>query len=198
MTSGCHSSCGESPHLHHPQPTHERRATFASSATPLRHLRRAPCGSPGAHSRSARSPTPPRARAARTYRSATTRRCASTRAASGRARSLGALRRCSAPATSSVTSRWRLSCASCRRALRVYGCAAPKFAPLSWLQPSQRCSRGAAASAATRTSLWCSTECVRALLIACGVGPWLIEAAHVMRHGSCCAGLRVGGGLCVQ
>ena len=33
MTSGCHSSCGESPHLHHPQPTHERRATFASSAT---------------------------------------------------------------------------------------------------------------------------------------------------------------------
>ena len=35
MTSGCHSSCGESPHLHHPQPTHERRATFASSATPF-------------------------------------------------------------------------------------------------------------------------------------------------------------------
>ena len=33
MTSGCHSSCGESPHLHHHQPTHERRATFASSAT---------------------------------------------------------------------------------------------------------------------------------------------------------------------
>ena len=160
--------------------THERRATFASSATALRHLRRAPCGSPGAHSRSARSPTPPRARAARTYRSATTRRCASTRAASGRARSLGALRRCSAPATSSVTSRWRLSCASCRRALRVCGCAAPKFAPLSWLQPSQRCSRGAAASAATRTTLWCSTECVWALLIACGV---VDRSAHsCMRH----------------
>ena len=188
MTSGCHSSCGESPHLHHPQPTHERRATFASSATPFCVISsRAHCGSPGAHSRSARSPTPPRARAARTYRSASTRRCASTRAASGRARSLGALRRCSAPATSSVTKRWRLSCVSCRRALRVCGCAAPKFAPLSWLQPSQRCSRGAAASAATRTTLWCSTECVCALLVACGV---VDRSAHscVMLCAEVCAG----------
>ena len=183
MTSGCHSSCGESPHLHHPQPTHERRATFASSATPVCVI--FTCAlrlTTGAHSRSARSPTPPRARAARTYRRATTRRCASTRAALGRARSLGALRRCSAPATSSASTRWRLSCVSCRRALRVCGCAAPKFAPIS-----RRRSRGAAASAATRTTLWCSTECVCALLIACGV---VDRSAHscVMLCAEVCAG----------